>query len=121
MKTIYRNDTINKASGFGVFEVDENYELQAGETFSSPPIDAKTPLTILEDGTWQSATADMAKQVTDDYISSDDYVTVPPTPEQQTITALAKQNADLSAENANLKQHVTSIEQTLTAIAVGGA
>jgi hypothetical protein len=119
-KRLFRNDPDNGGSGITIFEVADDYVLQSAETFDEPANDLQVPLTILGDGTWQGASVATVKANEAKYLADNPDAVPQPTTEQLALTALAQQNADLSQENADLKQHVESIEQAMTALAIGG-
>ena len=99
-KTIYVAD--QQGLYVGSCDVGDDYELQWGESFTPP--DGELKNAKLEDGSWIEASS-----VPEIQSSSGSN----PTAEQQAITALAQQIADLTETN-------TQLEQAITALATGG-
>ncbi|WP_436676805.1 hypothetical protein [Lactiplantibacillus plantarum] len=102
MKTVYVYDS--KKLYIDQKQVDDSYQLSTNETFSAPAEGLEEPYQ------WSGSEWQSMPQPNWPY---DEDAATDPTLEQQAITALAQQIANLTETN-------TQLEQAITALAMGG-
>lgn len=120
MKVVYKYD--DQQVWLNSRTVDDDYQLQANETWIKPADGLYEPLKFdPEKQTWVGDDPnEWLKQHQADYeayLKEHPEEAPQPSDEQQAITALAQQIADGDADTQN---HIKSIEQAITALATGG-
>lgn len=111
MKTIYRNAPTT-ITGIVIDSVDNDYQLQAGETFSEPNPDLNIPYKINADGSYSGGTPEETAAALAGYRLNDPQIT--PTIEQQQLAELIKSNAQQTTLNAQLIKQVAALQTHTT-------